>query len=628
MKEALLSYYERELRFIRRSAQEFAERYPAVAGQLLLEPDKCEDPHVERLIEAFAMLTARVQQKLDSGFTEITEAFLGLLYPEYLAPVPSATIVQLQLDADRADASAGIEIPRHSQLHTKPFGGVRCRFRTSYDTTLWPIQVSAVDVISLGRNEPACPSNAVAAVRIRLRAMGSQSFADLPLDKLRFFLDGDSQLVHQVYELVFNNSLGLVVRPTTESGATLAERDLAVRLDAGHLSPVGFAPDEMVFGAGGNVALGYRLLQEYFSFPEKYQFVELTGLKAARSAMAGPEIEVLVLLDELPLDLEGQLGPDNFRLGCTPAVNLFPHRVEPIRLTQTASEYRVVPDNHAPLGYEVHTLLDVEAVEPGTGKSTPYRPLYAFRHGDPAGEEPAFWQCRRQPSLRKDDDGSEVLLTLVDRQSNILDRPPAETLIVQALCTNRDLPSQLPVGQKGGDFFIEGQPGVKLVRSLRKPTRPRRNHLEPEGHWRLISLLSMNHLSLAPRNGGGEASQGLAAQYEGPTVLRELLSLLDFSESTVSRQRISGLLDIGSRRVLRQITVEGHRVFARGLEITVTLDERKFTGSGVFLFGALLDRFMGLYCSMNSFTETVVKVRQREGVLRRWPPRVGGVPML
>jgi len=628
MKEALLSYYERELRFIRRSARDFAERYPAIAGQLLLEPDKCEDPHVERLIESFAMLTARVQLKLDSGFTEITEAFLGLLYPEYLAPVPSATIVQLQPDTDRADATAGIDVPRHSLLQTKPLDGVRCRFRTCYDTTLWPVQVTDVNLISLGRNEPSCPADAVAAIRIVLRTSGSQSFADLPLDRLRFFIDGDNQLVHQIYETVFNRSLGLVVRPAVGPGATLAERAPAVFQDATHLRQVGFVPDEMVFGTGGNVALGYRLLQEYFAFPEKYQFVEFTGLEGAQSAMAGNELEILVLLDELPLDLEGQLSPDTFRLGCTPAVNLFPYRTEPIRLTQTASEYRVVPDNHAPLGYEVHSLLDVEAVEPGAGKSTPYRPLYAFRHGDPAEKEPAFWQSRRQPSLTKNDDGSEVTLTLVDRQANILAQPPADTLIVRALCTNRDLPAQLPVGQQGGDFFIEGQPGVSRVVSLRKPTPTRRNHLNSEGHWRLISLLCMNHLSLAPDENDVNVADGLAARYQGPVALRELLSLLDFNESTVSRQRISGLLDIRSRRVLRQISVEGSRVFARGLEVTLALDESKYTGSGVFLFASLLERFLGLYCSMNSFTETVATVRQREGVLRRWQPRVGGVPVL
>ena len=620
MRDELLHYYERELRFIRRELGDFAERYPAVAGQLLIEPDKCEDPHVERLIEAFSMLTARVQMRLDDDFPEITTAFLSLMQPHYLAPIPSSTVVQLEADADRSDATSGMVIPRYSQLHTPPMGGVRCHFRTCYPVTLWPITVDSVDVISLDRGDAIMPPNAVAAVRIKLKTLGSQPFSMLPLDRIRFFFDGNPTVAYQLYELFFRNPLGLVIRGGRRDAEVSRVGAGAVFRSPDCIQPVGFAPDEGLLEYGGSGHLGHRLLQEYFCFPDKFLFADLAGLDQAALAQTDQELEILLLLDKLPLDLEGQVSKENLKLGCTPAVNLFKHQADPLLLEHTRSEYRVVPDSHAPQGYEVHSIRHVETIDPTQGKSREFRPFFALRHGDPQDGEEAFWQTSRQPSGIKGDAGSELFLTLVGAGGEALREMPGDTLIVKTMCSNRDLPEQLPLGSQGGEFKIEGQPGVVRIHTLRKPTAVLRL---PQGRntlWRLISLLSLNHMSLletATRDGE-----------KGPVAFREMLSLLDFAGTAITRQRIAGLVGLQWRGVLRQVTVPEGRLLTRGIEVTLEFDESRYIGSGVFLFASVLERFLAHYTSLNSFTQTVATVRQREEVLKTWTPRAGETPLV
>ncbi len=648
MRDELLQYYERELRYIRRLAGEFAQRYPGVAGQLLLEPDKCEDPHVERLIEACALLTARVQLKLDDELSEITTALLETLFPQLLAPVPSITLVQLTADAGRAEATTALRIPRHTLMHARPVAGVRCRFRTCYPVDLWPLELTAAAIVPLDRNLPGCPPAARGALRLELRTLGAQTFQALSPGSLRLHLTGEGSLPYELHDLLLRDPLGLMVRPVDAAGGAGGRRRTGVVLGPDNVRPVGFGRDEGLVDAGP-ARLGCRIVQEYFCFPEKFLFVDLAGLTPDALAGCGRALELLVLLDHHPLDLAASVGPDNFKLGCTPAVNLFPQQAEPIALTHTTAEHQVVADAHQPLAYEVHTVQRVETVAPGSGAARVYRAFHALRHGDPAAAEPAFWLAGRRASTRKDDDGSEIFLTLVDRDRQPLGRPPGETLIVHALCSNRDLPSRLPLGEERGDFQVEGQPGVARIRSLRnKPTPALRLAAKREGLWRLVSLLQLNYLSLAGETQAPDGKPGM----QDAVALRELLSQLDRADTAATRQRISGLVGVQVRHVLRLIdaagdaqgmagapaapaaqagapaAARGARVFARGLEVTLELDESKYAGSSVLLFAMVLERLLGSYATINSFTQTVALGRQQEGVLKRWPPRAGEVSLL
>jgi type VI secretion system protein ImpG len=617
MSEVLYPYYERELAFVRQQMQEFARQYPAVAGRLLLEPNRSSDPHVERLIEAFALLTARIRRKLDDEFPELTDALLGILYPHLLAYIPSLAVVQFDLDPARLTQPGGFVIERHSKLHTRAGGGHLCRFRTAYPVALWPVQVTAAQLMPPPFPAGlAPPPRTQAVLRLQLETQAGMRFPDLQLDRLRFYLAGEGQLVASLYELLFNHVTQVAFRPLAHGSqpvATLRPEEC--------LGPVGFEADEGLLPYGNQSFVGYRLLSEFFAFPNKFLFFDLLQLQRLRQPALAGGAEVILFLNRTQTNLEQSIDAQTFRLGCTPIVNLFEQTAEPIALTQARSEYRIIPDVANPVGLEVYAVESVTGVDPDTGASTEYQPFYSFRHGQTQESHQAFWYAARRESLRQGDRGTEVYLNLVDLRFN--PRLPAEsTLVVRTTCSNRNVAEQL---QRLGDrvaFQLEAAAPLARIRCLRPPTTPLHPPLARGGYWRLVSQLSLNYLSLT------DAAQGLQA-------LQEILRLYDFANpeeeqqlSAVTRNLVEGITSVSSRRVVGRTGGPVASGFCRGLEITVGFDEEKFIGTGAFLFACVLERFFALYCTLNSFTQLVAKIEQREGILKKWPPRAGEQTLL
>ncbi|WP_406695669.1 type VI secretion system baseplate subunit TssF [Singulisphaera sp. Ch08] len=613
MSKTLYAYYERELRFIRRLAQDFAQQYPAAAGRLLLEPNRSADPHVERMIESFALLAGRVHQKLDDEFPELTDALLNTLYPHYLAPIPSMAIVQFELDASRARLPGGFTIDKGNQLVTQPVGEIPCKFRTAYPVTLWPVRLTEARL-----SPPPFPAGletppkAAAALRLRLDCLAGLRFADLSLDRLRFYLDGDGPTTAALYEAIFNHTIRVVIRPATPDPRwpplTLSPDEC--------LGQVGFDRDEGMLPYPNQSFLGYRLLTEFFAFPSKFYFFDLTGLAALSTASYPDKIEVILYLDRTSPTLEQGVNLDTFRLGCTPIVNLFEQTAEPIALTQAQFQYRVVPDVAHPLGLEVHSVNAVRSTDPVARTTTDYQPFYSFRHAPERRDNQAFWYASREPSLREDDVGTEIYLNLVDLGFNP-NLPADSTLVVWTTCTNRDLPTRLEhLGDRLALWLVTAAP-ITGVRCLRSPTRPIRPPLRRGAHWRLISHLNLNYLSLA------DSEEGLAA-------LQEILRLYDFSDpeesgptASINRQLIEGLTSLRSRRAVARSSDQDEVGICRGTEITIEFDEEKYVGTGVYLFASVLERFLGLYCSINSFTRLVATTKQDGRPFKTWPARAG-----
>jgi type VI secretion system protein ImpG len=616
MRDRLYAYYERELQFIRKTVWSFAEAYPEVASRLLLEPTKCEDPHVERIIEAVSMLTARIQLRLDDDFSEVTDALLGILYPHFLNPIPSATIVQLGLDPEQGKASQGVLVDRHTLLHAQPVDGVRCRFRTSYPVRLWPIEVAKVEVVPPPGGP--VPADARSALRIRLQALPGTQLHELSIDRLRFFLNAPAGLAGPLYRMLASDALGVVVQRGAKGSSSF--------LGAERIRGMGFERDEGLLEYPRESFLGYRLLQEYFAFEAKFLFVEIGELPPAPPEQPYEFLDLLVLLPQPLADITIRPGVENLRLGCTPAVNLFPYLADPIRLTHQAIEYPVIPDARAPLAYEVHSVASVTSTVAGSNAVRSYQPFFGLRHGAVRDGELAFWHVTRRESLRKDDPGTELYLSLSDRDFAAA-RPPAEELHVRTFCTNRDLPAKLPFGTPD-DLQIEGRPEITGIRCLHKPTQAIRAPIGAGSHWRIISHLALNHLSLADVAAAEGARGGAAGEGQALEALREILTLYDFGDTSVTRQRIAGLTDLRVQRVLRRVGRGMEGGFARGLEVVLELDEEKFPGAGAFLFAAVLERFLGLYTSINSFTQTVARGRHEQGPPKRWPPRAGEVQVL
>ena len=601
MADDLLTYYEKELSFLRQMGGEFAAKYPKIAGRLLLEADASEDPHVERLIQAFAFLAGRVHHKIDDEFPEITESLLNVLYPHYLAPIPSMSIVQFVLDPDQGKLSNGYTIPKGASVHSQPVDGSPCRFRTCYPVTLWPLQIESASLDTVDSRLGVLPRTALGSIRLELRCLPGIKFTDLELDRLRFFLYGESVLTHALYEILFTNVVELRIR---QAGTKEPAAD--IRLPADCIRPVGFEVDEGLLPYGPRSFLGYRLLQEYFSFPEKFLFFELAGLERVVKAKLGDPVQIVVLLNRMPR-LEQPVTRETFRLGCTPIVNLFSQTAEPTRLSHAQTEYQVYPDIRRQNATEVYSIDSVTSVSPGTGDVTEFEPFYSFRHAAEREGSRAFWYATRKPSPKKADNGTEIYLSFVDLNFQPT-LPATETLIVHTTCTNRDLPAKLPFGGDRGDFEYEGAAPLSRIRCLRKPTETLRSPLRRGTQWRIISHLALNYLSLCA--GGCDA-------------LREILKIYNFSESASIRQQIDGIVALDSKQVVGRPRSMPWNGFCRGVEVTLTFDEERYVGAGVFLLAAVLEKFFGLYTSLNSFTQLVATTRQREEPLKKWPPRAG-----
>ena len=414
MNPRMLEYYNQELQHIRESAAEFAGEYPKIASRLTLSGIDCADPYVERLLEGFAYLTARVQLKLDAEYPTFTHNLLEIAYPQYLAPTPSMTVVQLQSDPNEARwpaASPWSATPLRGLLGTDE--QTACEYRTSQPVTLWPLEVTKVEYFGnpasvLGRLAASEPT-AKAALRLRLRTGAGLPFSALPLDSLSFYLHGADEQPFRLYEQLLGNACAVFVQ--APGG------DWVERLPPESLRPRGFDDEDAVLPVVPRAFQGYRLLQEYFALPNRFLFVDVANLRRPVQRCAGQELDVIVLFNRLDQSLEGSIGTEQFKLFCTPAVNLFPRRADRIHLSDRVHEHQVIVDRTRPLDFEVHSLTEVSGH--GAGPEQPFQPFYAVRdlalrpraglvHGTPrapralqqaASQGPAF-HLHRQRDLR------------------------------------------------------------------------------------------------------------------------------------------------------------------------------------------------------------------------------------
>jgi type VI secretion system protein ImpG len=610
VRDDLLIYYERELAYLRQMGEEFAEKYPKIASRLLLEPNRCEDPHVERIVESFAYMAARIHLKLDDDFPEITEALLSILYPHYLRPIPSVSVVEFQLDPEQGKLSTGLKIPRESMLYSRPVAGFPCKFRTCYDVTLWPVRVAEVQWVTPDRLRPAMKApDAVAALRVQLHCLPDVSFENIGMNSLRFYLNGEGNLIYSLYELLFNNCTQVVVRDLTPNS-----KKSPISLPADRLRAVGFSEDESLLPYPRRSFSAYRLLQEYFSFPEKFLFFDLMGLDQLARAGFKDKVELIFLISPFERDdrqqmLELGVSPKVLRLGCSPIINLFPVAAEPILLDQTSYEYPIIPDVRRRHSFEIFSVDGVVSPDPHSDQLTQFEPFYRFRHAATRQEkkQQAFWYAHRRPSGSRDDEGTEIFLSLVDLTGRPA-HPDVDTVTVRCTCSNRDLPFRLPFGGEGGDFEVEGISSIKRIVTLRKPTATIRPPTGKGMQWRLISHLSLNYLSLVN---------------EGKDALQEILRLYNYSNSPHLEKQIAGITRVDSRRHFARVISDHGINFVRGTRVELELDEEQFVGGGAYLFSSVLEHFLALYTSMNSFTQLVATTHQRKEGLREWSPRAG-----
>lgn len=608
----LLPFYERELAFLRKQSQVFAANYPKIAARLTLSQDGSEDPHVERLIQSFALLSARISKKLDDDYPEFTEALLDALYPQYLKPFPSCSIAQFGLPPD-VSASQPSLVPRHTELLSHAVQGVPCRFRTAYDVVLSSLKVTHArfQPLAVGAGNVVLPRHATSCLSLTIGA-GESSWTVAKQDSLRVFVDAETSMASLLMDALLGNIC-----------AAYVEADASGRwseLEHVPLRPVGFGEDELLVPQSSRSHPALGLLAEHFAFPEKFYFFDIDIAALRRCLPSGKVVTLHLALQGLRVgshasEMLQETSAKHFQTGCTPVVNLFERPGDPIRLSHTTSAYPVVVDGRSASAFEVYSIDSVQLVRQTVQGDcvVQFQPFYSLKHGQTPQRDAHYWLSRRNTEVAGRSPGYETEISLFDADFNAMDFQ-SETLSLMVTCTNRDLPTILSFGQSDGDLFLEGNSQSGRIKLLRRPTATLRQQRGKSMHWRLVSHLALSHQSLVD----GDAS-----------ALRELLYLYDWRRSSVSIQQIESLADIAHRQSLQWLPGQPFATFVRGIEVILRIDESRFVGSSLQVFVAVLDRFFGLYVNLNSFTQLVVlSAQQEEKELARCKPRSGDSTLL
>lgn len=610
MNDELLKYYNRELTFMRRMGAEFAEQYPKIAGRLRISEENVEDPHVSRLLEGVALLTAQIRQKLDDSFPELTDALLGQLYPDYQAPIPATTILKL---TSQNLSTSGIQIPRGTEFESQAEGLKPCTFQACYDTELLPIEVEQAEFKNAPFHAPKPPGNSVAKSLLKLTLaceFENTAIHELAVNRLRFYLNGQRHHVYRLYELLLSKLLHIGIAP-------VGHPELIRYISAEHMQAVGFADEDQVVPYSQRSFSGYRLLIEQFVCPEKFLFVELTDLDQAWPDIAD-QFELYFYLDQSAEELERHVTADSMLLGCTPVINLFKQKLEPVNLDASQYEYRLVPRYLDADVCEVIRIDKVQAFDP-FGNEVKLNPYYSQGHPDYLQQQDMFWHSRREFSDWAggySESGTEVYLSVIDRKFQGVNAEQTSSnwvLQVSALCSNRNLPAYLPFGGGEPSFSISRHADVvKEIRCLHAPGQSVRPALHDASRWQLVNHLTLNHFTT------DNALQRL----------KETLQLYDFRCTPESKALIDGICSIQIKPSSARVVQQGRVAVCSGSDILIEFSQASYAGSSIFFFANVLNVFFAQYASINSYTRLAVKIKSHEQIYHQWPAQCGSKVLL
>ena len=578
-------YYQEELAFLREMGREFAVAHPTVAHMLEAAG---ADPDVERLLEGVAFLTGRLRQKLDDEIPELFQSMMSLLWPHYLRPVPSTGILAFQPLAEQL--TDVITVPRGTSVESVPVDGTACHFQTCCDVELAPLGVAAA---TLDR-----PMAADAQLRITLQATGKVPLAQMKLRRLRFFLADEVVRASALYLWLMRYARHVEVRDPT-SGRSL-------RLPARNIKAGGFARQEAVLPYPEHSFAGYRFLQEYFTCPAKFHFIDFEGLEKLAALEPGKNFEIVVPFSRRPED-DLRVETASLRLFCTPIVNLFKHSADGVRVDHSRTQYRLRPSTAGgtpPDHYEIYSVDRVVGLVQGEAARREYPPLHAFQHvGGGAGNDAIYYQTRLYDAVVGE--GTDTYISFVSAdQKHVV--PPTESISIDLSVSNRNLASRL----KAGDVSVPttDSPEFAKFRNITPISRSLRPPLGRGLHWRLISHLSLNYLSLT----SVEALRGGLELYN-------YQALYDRQAARENVLRLEGLVALEAKPAERLI----HGAPIRGTALRLDMNEASFAGEGdMYVFATVLNEFLALYASINAFTELTVR-GTKFGEVYRWTPRLG-----
>jgi type VI secretion system protein ImpG len=612
--QQLREYYQSELSYLRKSGVEFARQHPGIAGRLELGTDIVPDPFTERLIESFAWLTGRIRHSIHARIPQLSTTLLGAIYPNFTAPVPSLSMAQFYPDVQRQELADGVTVPAETSLEcssheTSGSDNVTLKWRTAWSVTLYPVHIARADFLPAGRyGFTGAARHAVSVLRLRLVS------ETVPLEKcniknLRIFLNSNRFETFALYEKLLLHRLDTgLFNPDS-----VQEKAEPVLLGKEAVRPAGLTAEELVLPKTDFAMPSYQLLQEYFSFPERFLFLELAiDLKKHLAALTKDaplrQLDLLIPLDMEPRGLN--VSPEMFRLYVTPVVNLFEKISEPVLWDDMQSEYRLLPDAKRYKSTEIHSVKTVSMIDPENGNTLPVKPFFSAEFSETenpvntANLPESYWIMERTPSAAGIP-GTDVWLRFVDSKFKT-NRLQSRTVFARILCTNRSFASE---AQAGTVLQSETEIPCRTITLLTKPTETQTPPMDGESLWMLISHLSLNYLSLE-----GE---------DGAAVLREILRLYIPRENSTAQRLLSGLRNLRTESIVRRMGHVPWRGFVRGLGIELTLDETYFTGNSAYLFAEVMNEFFRLYAGINTLTELTWRSTIGDEIRKQWQPKFG-----
>lgn len=595
-------YYEDELEFLRELGGEFAGSYPDIAGELGLGS---RDPDIERLLQGFAFLTARIRETLDSEFPNLLYPLLGQIWPHAIRPSPAIGIVEFK--PVQGMFHEPYTLVKGATLSSVPVDGTSCQFRTAYELRILPAQVSEVriEAHSSARNE----------LWIKLLPLPNVMLRQLDGHPLRFHLHGTARQSFGLFLWLQQNLLRIRVRiyatendqRQLKSERLLSERDIRF---------LGWEQTDALIPYPPYSFDGFRHLHEYFLFPAKHLFFELKGIDWIHEYPFADELELGFELTPLPGE-PLSISRDNLRLHCVPVVNLFPHPAQTLRLDSTRSEYLLRPEGTRPEHFDIFSVEKVVGFNKRRGRSQQYHPFYSFhRPTAEAGERPILYQLHLRPSVsrgRASETESQSSYSGVDSYISFVEpsgdpaMPPA-TLSIDLMVTNRDLPRRLRVG----DVSVPTTeiPSLVTFSNIGAFSVPAPAPVGRDGLWRYFAHMTLSWNYLADRD-----------------ALTSLLSLYNFPAFYDQRARQSLELLLGA--IVSVTSKPEHRLvgrppaLVRGTQVVLTVHEARFTQAGeLYLFGEVLSHFLGEVTTINTFSRLTI-LGADHGLEWNWEPRIG-----
>ena len=593
--DSLVRYYQEELNYLRLSGQEFSKQYPKIARRLELTDDESPDPHVERLLESFAFLTARLSRAIDDRFPQTAHALLSVLYPHLINPVPAMAIAKLQVDVNQTPPDKGHFLPKGTKFLARSVEDVQCRFRTVYDTHIWPISIESVDLVSKDAFTFASTPQNHWFLKITL-ASKTAPFSAMALDDVLAHISCNWVKANLLHEALFSEYTDQVYVTTDEQTPAVGGCDLEA---------VGYKKEELALPVPDYSLHHYALFQEYFHFREKFLFFRITALQAAIAKLAPTnQMHVLIPIKDASVFQQSGVDASCFSLNCVPIVNLFDRPSDPIRIHHRHLRYRLIPDIRRERTTEVYSIQNIEGIEEKTQKLIQYTPYYGLEAHKNVKE--GFWLSQRVPAELRGVPGTDVYLSFIDRNFQPI---KAKDIIATAkiTCTNRYLADQLTANSL---LQPEDKAPVIKITLLNKPTSQNYTVLDGESLWMLISQLSSNYL-------------GVLDPVQGIHSIKDFLYLFASRYPDQPTTSIDDLKSMTVTQVTKRFGNEAWRGFVQGYKVQLEMEKTNQQGGNNLILGTILKEYFGSLVNWNSFVTCSLSDGNNKGEWMQWQPQPG-----